>query len=56
MGAAAPARARLAGHGEHLAPCSTARAAVIKEPLFSVASTTTTPSDSPLIRRLRAEN
>jgi hypothetical protein len=29
---------------------------VINEPLFSVASTMTTPSDKPLIKRLRAEN
>ncbi len=34
-------------------PCSSAQAAVISEPDFSLASITTTARDSPLIRRLR---
>ena len=35
-------------------PCSRARSAVIREPLFSAASTTTTPSESPAATRLRS--
>ena len=35
-------------------PCSGAQRAVISDPLFSDASTTTTASDSPLMIRLRS--
>ncbi|MNE66012.1 hypothetical protein D3C80_1615400 [compost metagenome] len=34
-------------------PCSPARRAVINEPLATLASTTSTPSDKPLMMRLR---
>jgi len=44
--APAAARTHLAGHGEDFAPLIDASDAVISEPLFSVASTTTTPATS----------
>jgi hypothetical protein len=46
----------LPGTAKTSRPCSPANRAVIREPERSAASTTTTPSEIPEIRRLRREN